>query len=203
MIVINLVEQDLEDPMAVCHALFNEVLGNEVTVIKAERLKSRNNKPGLIKCQLSSLTEKINVLRNKRNVSDNENTQNVYITRVKSHEERLIQNNVKALLKELPNGYNYKFTGSRRLVDKRMQKDDGDWNEGATDSGTAGGLAAAQNQRGSGRRAQDAHREAAADMESEGMTTRTTRGSVSDGRGRRRGNHSQRGNAGHGGQRGR
>ena len=112
VIVINLVEQDREDPVAVCQALFTEVLGIKVTVIKVERLKSRNNKPGLIKCQLSSLTEKINVLRNKRNVSDNENTQNVYIARKKSHEERLIQNNVKALLKELPNEHTYKFTGS-------------------------------------------------------------------------------------------
>ena len=88
-------------------------------------------------------------------------------------------------------------------MDKRTQNDDGDRNEGATDSGTAGGLAAGQNQRGSGRRAQNGHGEAAADTESEGMTTRTTRGSVSDGRGRRRGNYSQRGNAGRGGQRGR
>ena len=136
VIVINLVEQDREDPVAVCQALFTEVLGIEVTVIKAERLNSRNNKPDLIKCQLSSLTEKIYVLPNKRNVSDNENTQNVYIARMKSHEERLIQNNVKALLKELPNGYNYKFTGSGRLVDKRTQNDDGDRKEGAPDSGT-------------------------------------------------------------------
>ena len=94
VIVINLVELDREDPVAVCQALFTEVLGIEVTVTNAERSKSRNNKPGLIKCQLSSLTEKINVLRNKRNVADNVQTENVYIARMKSHEERLIQNNV-------------------------------------------------------------------------------------------------------------
>ena len=88
-------------------------------------------------------------------------------------------------------------------MDKRTQNADGDRNEGATDSGTAGGLAAGQNQRGSGRRAQNGHEEAAADTDSQGMTTRTTRGSVNDGRGRRCGNHSQRGNAGRGGQRGR
>ena len=58
VIVINLVQLDREDPVAVCQALFTEVLGIEVTVTKAGRLKSRNNKPGLIKCQLSSLTEK-------------------------------------------------------------------------------------------------------------------------------------------------
>ena len=81
--------------------------------------------------------------------------------------------------------------------------DDGDRNERATDSGTACGLAVGQNQCGSGRRAQNGHGEAAADTESEGTTTRTTRGSVSDGRGRRRGNHSQRDNASRGGQRGR
>ena len=203
VIVINLVELDWEDPVAVCQALlFTEVLGIEVTVTKAELLKSRNNKPGLIKCQLSSLTEKI-VLRNKRNVADNGQTENVHIARMKSHEERLIQNNVKALLKEMPNGNNYKFTGSSRLVYKRTQNNDGDRNEGATDFGTAGGLAAGQNQRGSGRCAQNGHREAAADTESEDMTTRTTRGSVSDGRGRRCGNHSQQGNSGHGGQCGR
>ena len=71
VIAINLVELDWEDRVAVCRALFTEVLGIEAMVTKAERLKSRNNKPGLTKCQLSSLTEKIKVLHNKRNVADN------------------------------------------------------------------------------------------------------------------------------------
>ena len=49
---------------------------------------------------------------------------------MRSHEERLIENNFKAILKELPNGNQYRFTGSGRLVDK--------WDEGGA-TGQGGG----------------------------------------------------------------
>ena len=47
---------------------------------------------------------------------------------MRSHEERLIENNFKAILTELPNGTQYRFTGSGRLVDKRDE-------DGATGQG--------------------------------------------------------------------
>ena len=39
---------------------------------------------------------------------------------MKTHEERLIHNNLKILLNELPSGQHYRFNGSGRLVDKRQ-----------------------------------------------------------------------------------
>ena len=64
--VINLVQHDGEDTAQLCQELVRDVLGTADTVVRAERTQPRNNKPGLIKCQLASVEEKINVLRNKK-----------------------------------------------------------------------------------------------------------------------------------------
>lgn len=170
VIIINLVELDHEDPVVVCQALFSQVLGIEVTVTKAERLRSRNDRPGLIKCELTSLAEKITVLRNKRKVSNNDQTKDIYIARMKSHEERLIHNNVKTMLKELPNGNQYKFTGSGRLIHKSNEDESGDDQPHGAGPGVAADLAPGRNRGG--------------EETSERTSTRTTRGSVSEGRGR-------------------
>ena len=42
----------------------------------------------------------------------------VFIRGGKSHEERLIQNNIREVLTLLPQGQQYRFTGSGRLVKK-------------------------------------------------------------------------------------
>ena len=206
VIVINLVQHADEDPAAVCQGLFSDVLEIDVTVAKAERLKSRNDKPGIIKCQLANLQEKIDVLRNKKNVRNDDTTKNVFIARMKSHEERLIEINVKALLKELPNGNQFRFTGSGRLVDKRVETQDTD-NEGGPDNCTnesgaraADGMATwrTQTPRGGSRRSQQSRGVALVETEASSSNTRNTRGSVDEGSGRRstRYQHGRSGNRG-------
>ena len=132
VIMINLVQHDGKDTAQLCQESFRDVLGTAATVVRAERTQPRNNKPGLIKCQLTSVEEKINVLRNKKKIKDDEDLRRVFIARMRSHEERLIENNFKAILKELPNGNQYRFTGSGRLVDKRDE-------DGATGQGGGAG----------------------------------------------------------------
>ena len=132
VIVINLAQHDGEYTAQLCQESFRDVLGTAATVVRAERTQPRNNKPGLIKCQLASVEEKINVLRNKKKIKDDEDLRRVFIARMRSHEERLIENNFKAILKELPNGNQYRFTGSGRLVDKRDE-------DGATGQGGGAG----------------------------------------------------------------
>ena len=96
------------------------MLGVRVTVTQAERTRRRaDNRPGVIKCQLSSLDEKVTVLRNKRKAAQVDDYKRVFIARMRSHEERLIELNFKAILKDMPNGDQYRMTGSGRLVDTR------------------------------------------------------------------------------------
>ena len=119
VIVLNLVQHDEEDVAALCQDLFRDVLGTNATVVKAERTRRRTDKPALIKCQLSNLEEKIEVLRCKKKVRETDDHKNVFIARMKTHEEHLIEGNFKSILKDLPNGGQYRLTGSGRLVDKR------------------------------------------------------------------------------------
>lgn len=93
---------------------------NGVTVINAIRVKPRgagpNSRPGLMKIQLKSEKEKVQVLRAKQNLKKCEKYKNVYLRSSKSHEERLIELNFKTLLKELNLEKQYHFTGSGRMI---------------------------------------------------------------------------------------
>ena len=136
VIIINLPQHDTEDTAAVCRDLFADVLGVAVTVTLAERTRRRdNNKPAVIKCQLSNLEEKITVLRSKMKVKDVDVYKNVFIARMRSHEERLIELNFKSILHDLPNGDQYRFTGSGRLVPREDVTENG---AGVTDDRSGG-----------------------------------------------------------------
>ena len=117
VVIINLAQHDNENTAVRCQELL-DTLPVDATVVKAQRTKSRGGKPGLIKCQLTSLNEKISVLQNKKSVKEIEEFKHVHIARMKSHEERLIEINFKTILKDMPNGSNYRFSGSGRLVSK-------------------------------------------------------------------------------------
>jgi hypothetical protein len=74
------------------------------------RLKSRDGKPGLVKIELATEEEKINVLRAKRNLNDTREYKRVYLCRSMPHAERLIQINFNQILKEMPNGNKFRRT---------------------------------------------------------------------------------------------
>ena len=74
--------------------------GTNATVVKAERTHRRTDKPALIKCQLSNLEEKIKVLCFKKKVRETEDHKNVFIARMKTHEERLIEGNFKSIFQK-------------------------------------------------------------------------------------------------------
>ena len=74
----------------------------------------------LVKIELAKKEEKIRVLRNKRKLKESEDDtmKQVFIQSSRTHVERLLELNVKAVLNELPNGNTYRVTANGRLVKK-------------------------------------------------------------------------------------
>ena len=91
---------------------------SEVPVVRAMRLGSRTNKPGLCKIELCSKEDKIKVLQNKQSLSRSEKFKGVYIHSAQTHAERLIDLNFKTILGELANGGEYRVTGNGRVIRK-------------------------------------------------------------------------------------
>ena len=122
VIIINLSQHEGEDVVVLCTGLFTNVLEVAATVTRAERTAQRDpNRPTVIKCELAIAGKKINILGNKKKCKDNDDTTRVFIARMRLHEERLNENNIKTLLNEFPDmKNNFRFTGSGRLVDKRQ-----------------------------------------------------------------------------------
>ena len=100
-----------------------------VNVIRAKRLVSHNNKPGLVKICLPSLDHKIKALRCKYNLADT-GYDAVFIRSSMSHSDRLMQQNFQALLKEIPNGDGYRMTVNGKLVKKDVPDLMGTWARG-------------------------------------------------------------------------
>ena len=86
------------------------------------RLESRSEKPGLVKVEFTSVDDKVNVVRAKRKLREQASYRQVFLAGCNSNTERLLGLNMKAVLSELPNGDNYTFTGSWRLVKRDAQR---------------------------------------------------------------------------------
>ena len=92
-------------------------------IVSAKRLPSRTARsgyrqnPGVIKIALTSLDEKVKILRAKRQLDTvGGSYRRVYMRSSETHAERLIKLNAQILLKELPNGDKFKVTGNGRII---------------------------------------------------------------------------------------
>ena len=91
-------------------------VSDNVTVTAAARLPSRiPNKPGYVKISFQSLDEKVSVLRNKMKLKDSEQYSQIFLKSSKSHAERLIEQNTRAILRELPHGRNFRLDANGRV----------------------------------------------------------------------------------------
>lgn len=94
-------------------------LSESATVTAAARLRSRvQGKPGLVKISLSTVEEKVKILREKRKLKEVGRYRNVFLRGSKSHTERLIELNARTLLSEIPHGHQYRITSNGRIVKK-------------------------------------------------------------------------------------
>lgn len=85
--------------------------------VKVKRLISHTNKPGIIKVQFSSTQDKINALRNKMKLRNIQRYENVYIRTSLPYAERMAQQNMMTLLREVPGARDkLRITGSGKLV---------------------------------------------------------------------------------------
>ena len=95
-------------------------------VIRCERTASRNNKPGVVKIQMSSLDSKILVLRNKRKLNEITGYINVYMRSALSHTERVMERNFQTILREIPNVGEFRITGHGIVIRKGLNMAQGD-----------------------------------------------------------------------------
>ena len=119
IIVINMREEKDEDTEKKCTELIQNGLGlRDMEPVRCARLTSRDGKPGIIKVQLRSKQDKINVLRHKNELNKCTPYKRVYIRSAQTHEERLMRQNLQTLMRDIPNGNDYRFTGNGRLIRK-------------------------------------------------------------------------------------
>ena len=131
LVCTGLRESSGENPAAVAQDLINDGLGLiNVEVVRARRLASRYGKPGLFKIQLPTVTDKIAALRVKRNLMDS-GYRGVFIRSSTTHTDRILHQNFMAILKELPNGDNYRVTSNGKLVTRDETREMGPWSRGA------------------------------------------------------------------------
>ena len=90
---------------------------SQIRIVNAERTPARNNKPGLIKIQLPSRNDKINILRNKKVLADVPAYTRAFVRGSQSHTDRLIHINFSKILEETGLANRYRIAGNGRMVE--------------------------------------------------------------------------------------
>ena len=124
VVVINLREDASENIEAKCGNLVQNALGlRDTKPVRCMRLTSRDGKPGVVKIQFRTKQDKITVLRHKGELSKMPGYKKVFVRSAQTHEERIMRLNIQTLLRDMPDGNSYRFTGSGRLVKKDDTED--------------------------------------------------------------------------------
>ncbi|CAG2253690.1 unnamed protein product [Mytilus edulis] len=108
----------------IIHKLGQSV-AKEIKIAAVTCLNSRfHGKPELVKMSLENTDQKILILHNKHKLKTDENYKTVFIQGAKSRIERLIENNTRAILRELPQGNQFRLTGNGRILRKTQNNED-------------------------------------------------------------------------------
>ena len=127
IIASNIPVSEDEDIMEIAQTLVREGLSipeTTIPVVRAMRLPARtqgsrpNNRPPLVKIEFRSLDEKKTALKAKPKLKNSADWSNVFIRTSKPHLERVVDMNFKTMLDMMPNGRDYKITGSGKIVKK-------------------------------------------------------------------------------------
>ena len=121
--------EDLIQTATTLIAELGEEVSQNVHITAATRLPSRlRDKPGLVKISFRNVDEKIRVLRNKMGLKNSESYRSVYIKSSKSRIERLIENNARAYIRNLPQGQgkSLRVDANGRIKPRNIRNDNRD-----------------------------------------------------------------------------
>ena len=126
LVVTRLNTESDKSPLDQAQALLHDGLGLDTPVVRAKRLQGRNGKPGILKAELPSQDHKVEALRRKQNLVGDRRYSNVYVRSSQTHEERVMQTNMRLVLDAIPElSGRYRFAGNGRLVEKTVRNRDG------------------------------------------------------------------------------
>ena len=144
-VVMGLREEALEGVEQRCGELIHRGLGLKVRPKMYLRLKSYTDRPGLAKIQCNTKADKQAILEAKGQLAKKgSGYEHVFVQSSQTYEEVLICQNTQTLLDILPNGKDYQFTMSGRLIkinesieswnQKRRNKKNQDGQQGANNN---------------------------------------------------------------------
>jgi hypothetical protein len=114
-------ENLLEKVNGIISALGIDV-SSAVDITGATRFKSRiPGRVGHVKISFRNVRQKILVLRNKMALKDSDHHKDIYLKSSKSHAERLIELNARTLLRQLPQGNNFRVDANGRIRARQGQ----------------------------------------------------------------------------------
>ena len=115
--------QERDESEASLQLRVEEILSNglELPGIEVVRVKRCFGEPGPVKVEFHNLNNKVEVLRAKEKLKRRRECSNLYMRSAKSHEERLLEINMKTLLQHLQIQDTFRFTGSGRMVYKDQE----------------------------------------------------------------------------------
>ena len=90
--------------------------GQEHMIVNTLRTQPRKGNRGILKIELRSTVDKINILRNKPRLKHTKGFEKVFVRSSKSHMERLMDLNFKTLLSEMPHGQSYRIAANGRII---------------------------------------------------------------------------------------
>lgn len=91
-------------------------------IVAVERMRAQGRNTGLIRVELETTPEKVAVLRRRFKLKDNESYRRVYVSSAKSHAERLMEFNLRTLLREIPAAKDYYLANNGRLVKRGLAR---------------------------------------------------------------------------------
>jgi BMFP domain-containing protein YqiC len=119
IVAVNLNEEQGERLEEKISDLFHEGLGiRDIEPRRFTRLVGRYGKPGIVKIELGCKDDKINILRAKSQLKHSDEFRRVYLRSSQTHAERLMSLNFREILKEIPNGNNYRVSGNGKILKK-------------------------------------------------------------------------------------
>ena len=120
-LVASYLEDDGRDVWQQATDLLEKGLGDVTPVIRALRLPSHNQNPGIVKIELPSKEDKTRILKKKSVLKGKEAYSGIYLRSSQPHTERLLISNVRSMFETIPVlKEQFNLTGNGRLV-RRQQ----------------------------------------------------------------------------------